>query len=179
MFLPLMWTLTAGRSAGRVEGMTITDNTPQVPVRLDFDTHAAGFARAMAHLDKAATKELDRVDFDPRLRELVRIRASQLNGCVYCIDMHTADARKGGESEQRIYALPAWQEAPYYTARERAAFALTDAVTLISETRVPREVYDEAAGQFPEEELAQLISLILTINAWNRIAITTRLEPGT
>ena len=93
--------------------------------------------------------------------------------------MHSTDARKGGESEQRIYALPAWREAPYYTARERAAFALTDAVTLLSETHVPRDVYDEAAAQFTEPELAQLIGLILTINAWNRIAVTTRLEPGT
>ena len=159
--------------------MTITNETTQVPVRLAFDSFAAGYSRAMAHLDQAATKELDKAEIDPKLRELIRIRASQLNGCVYCIDMHSTDARKGGESEQRIYALPAWREAPYYTARERAAFALTDAVTLLSETHVPRDVYDEAAAQFTEPELAQLISLILTINAWNRIAVTTRLEPGT
>ena len=130
--------------------------------------------KAMLALDAAAGEGLE-----PPLKELVRIRASQLNGCVYCIDMHSTDARKGGESEQRIYALPAWREAPYYTARERAAFALTDTVTLLSETHVPRDVYDEAASQFTEPELAQLISLILTINAWNRIAVTTRLEPGT
>jgi AhpD family alkylhydroperoxidase len=128
----------------------------------------------MLALDAAAGEGLE-----PPLKELVRVRASQLNGCVYCIDMHSTDARKGGESEQRIYALPAWREAPHYTARERAAFALTDAVTLLSETHVPRDVYDEAAAQFTEPELAQLISLILTINAWNRIAVTTRLEPGT
>ena len=84
----------------------------------------------MAHLDHAATKELDRVDFDPRLRELVRIRASQLNGCAYCIDMHTKDARAIGETEQRLYALPAWRETPYFTDRERAALAFTEAVTL-------------------------------------------------
>ena len=153
--------------------------TTEIPARLDFDGAVPAFSRAMSHLDNAATKELDRVGIDPALRELVRIRASQLNGCAYCIDMHSKDARKGGESEQRIYALPAWREAPYYTARERAAFALTDAVTLLSETHVPRDVYDEAAAQFTEPELAQLISLILTINAWNRIAVTTRLEPGT
>ena len=89
-----------------VVSMTAADTVTQIPVRLDFDAHADGFARAMAHLDRAATKELDRVDFDPRLRELVRIRVSQLNGCAYCIDMHTKDARAIGETEQRIYALP-------------------------------------------------------------------------
>jgi len=151
--------------------MTITaDNAP----RMDLKTLAPRVYKAMLSLDAAAGEGLE-----PPLKELVRIRASQLNGCVYCIDMHSTDARKGGESEQRIYALPAWREAPYYTARERAAFALTDAVTLLSETHVPRGVYDEAAAQFTEPELAQLISLILTINAWNRIAVTTRLEPGT
>jgi AhpD family alkylhydroperoxidase len=141
---------------------------------MDLKSLAPRVYRAMLALDAAAGEGLE-----PPLKELVRIRASQLNGCVYCIDMHTTDARKGGESEQRIYALPAWREAPYYTDRERAAFALTDAITLISETHVPREVYDEAAGQFAGPELAQLISLILAINAWNRIAVTTRMEPGT
>jgi AhpD family alkylhydroperoxidase len=151
--------------------MTITaDNAP----RMDLGRLAPRVYKAMLALDAAAGEGLE-----PPLKELVRIRASLLNGCVYCIDMHTTDARKGGESEQRIYALPAWREAPYYTDRERAAFTLTDAVTLISETHVPRDVYDQAAAQFTEPELAQLISLILTINAWNRIAVTVRLEPGT
>jgi len=144
-------------------------------VRLDVDGLAPHMSKAMGALDAASR----RTKLESSLLELVRTRASQINGCVYCIDMHSTDARKGGESEQRIYALPAWREAPYYTARERAAFALTDAVTLLSETHVPRGVYDEAAAQFTEPELAQLISLILTINAWNRIAVTTRLEPGT
>lgn len=141
---------------------------------MNLQSHAPRVYKAMLALDAAAGEGLE-----PGLKELVRIRASQLNGCVYCIDMHTSDGRKGGESEQRIYALPAWREAPYYTERERAAFALTDAVTLISVDHVPAEVYREAAGQFAEPELAQLISLILTINAWNRIAVTTRMEPGT
>ena len=117
--------------------MTATDSLTQIPVRLDFDAHADGFARAMAHLDRAATKELDKVDFDPRLRELVRIRASQLNGCAYCIDMHTKDARAIGETEQRIYALPAWRETPFFTGRERAALAFTEAVTRLADTHVP------------------------------------------
>ena len=85
--------------------MTVSSETTQIPVRLDFDTYAAGFGRAMAHLDQAATRELDRAEIDPRLRELIRIRASQLNGCAYCIDMHTKDARAIGETEQRIYGL--------------------------------------------------------------------------
>ena len=88
----------------------------------------------MGHLDQAATKELDRVDLDPRLRELVRIRASQLNGCAYCIDMHTKDARAIGETEQRLYALPAWRETPFFNARERAALAFTESVTLLART---------------------------------------------
>ena len=91
----------------------------------------------MSHLDQAATKELDRVDFDPRLRELVRIRASQLNGCAYCIDMHTKDARAIGETEQRLYALPAWRETPFFTDRERAALAFTESVTLLRRDHVP------------------------------------------
>ena len=163
-----------GREAGMVSGMTTTDTHPQIPVRLDFDSHAAGFSAAMTHLDKAATKELDRVDFDPRLRELVRIRASQLNGCAYCIDMHTKDARAIGESEQRIYALPAWRETPFFSARERAALAFTESVTLLARDHVPDEAYDAAAAEFSADELAALVSLIVTINAWNTIGVSTR-----
>src|SRR5881394_2325928 len=100
--------------------MTITNETPQIPVRLDFDSLAAGYSRAMSHLDHAATRELDKAEIDPRLRELIRIRASQLNGCAYCIDMHTRDARAIGETEQRLYGLAAWRETPFYTPRERA-----------------------------------------------------------
>jgi AhpD family alkylhydroperoxidase len=161
--------------------MTATDTAtrPQIPVRLDFETHAAGFARAMAHLDRAAIKELDRVDFDPRLRELVRIRASQLNGCAYCIDMHTKDARAIGETEQRIYALPAWRETPYFTVRERAALAFTETVTRLADTHVPDEAYQQVAAEFSADEVGALVSLIVTINAWNTIGVATRAwEPG-
>jgi len=154
--------------------MTITENTTEIPVRLDFDTHAAGFSRAMSHLDKAATKELDRVEFDPKLRELVRIRASQLNGCAYCIDMHTKDARAIGETEQRIYALPAWAETPYFTERERAALAFTESVTLLAADHVPTAAYEAVAAAFSPDEVAALVSLIVTINAWNAIAVSTR-----
>src|SRR5579872_5113912 len=115
----------------------MTDTMTQIPVRIDFDSLAAGFSKAMAHLDRAATKELDAAQIDPKLRELIRIRASQLNGCAYCIDTHTKDARAIGETEQRIYGLAAWAETPYFTARERAALAFTEAVTLLADTHVP------------------------------------------
>ena len=152
---------------------TSTD-TVQIPVRLDFDSHAAAFSRAMSHLDQSATKELDRVDFDHRLRELVRIRASQLNGCAYCVDMHTKDARAIGESEQRLYALPAWRETPYFSARERAALAFTESVTLLAASHVPDGDYAAVAAEFRPDEVAALVSLIATINAWNAISVATR-----
>lgn len=154
--------------------MTTTQSTHAIPVRLDFDRHAAGFARAVAHLDQAATKELDKADFDPRLRELVRIRASQLNGCAYCIDMHTKDARAIGETEQRLYALPAWRETPFFTDAERAALAFTEAVTLLAADHVPDQAYDAVAAAFTEQEIAALVSLIVAINAWNAIGVSTR-----
>ncbi len=154
--------------------MTTTEATPEIPVRLDFERHAAAFYRAMSHLDNAATKELDKVEFDPQLRELVRIRASQINGCAYCIDMHTKDARAIGETEQRIYALPAWRETPFFTEKERAALAFTESVTLLATDHVPTEDYDAVAAQFSPEEVAALVSLIVAINAWNAIGVSTR-----
>ena len=144
--------------------MTTTEEIQQVPVRLDFDAHAAGFAKAMNHLDHAATKQLDEVDFDHKLRELVRIRASQLNGCAYCVDMHAKDARAVGETEQRIYALPVWRDTPFFTARERAALALTEEVTVMAGRHVPDETFSAAAAQFSAAELGALISLIVTGN---------------
>jgi AhpD family alkylhydroperoxidase len=146
----------------------------EIAIRLDFDAQAPAFSRAMSHLDNAATKQLDAVDFDHRLRELVRIRASQLNGCAYCIDMHTKDARAAGETEQRIYALPAWREAPFFTARERAALAFTESVTLQAQTHVPEEDYAEVAAVYAPAEIAALVSLIVAINAWNTIGVSTR-----
>jgi AhpD family alkylhydroperoxidase len=154
--------------------MTASDALQETSVRLDFENEAAEFYRAVSHMDRAATKQLDQVGFDPRLRELVRVRASQLNGCAYCIDMHTKDARAVGETEQRIYALPAWRETPFFDARERAALAFTEAVTLLAETHVPGEAYREAAAQFSPAEMAALVSLIVTINAWNTIGVSTR-----
>ena len=150
------------------------DTTPQIPVRLDFDTQAAGFARAMSHLDRAATKELDAAGIDPLLREFVRVRASQLNGCAYCVDMHTKDARAAGETEQRLYALPAWRETPFFTSKERAALALAEDVTLVANTHVPAAAYDAAAEHLTPGEISALLSLIITINAWNAIGVATR-----
>ena len=158
--------------------MTTTTTHP-IPVRLDVDALAPAFSGAVAKLDGAATKELDRVGIAPALRELVRIRASQLNGCAYCIDMHTKDARAVGETEQRIYALPAWREAPFFTERERAALAFTESVTLCAQTHVPAEAYDAVAAQFTPGEVGALLGLIVTINAWNLLSVATRAwEPG-
>ena len=140
--------------------------------RLSLKHTSTAAYRAMIALD-------DAIELDPRLGELVRLRASILNGCAYCVDMHTKDARAGGETEQRLYAVATWTEAPYFDERERAALALTDAVTLVHDGHVPRGVYETAAEQFDEAELAQLIWTIVAINAWNRIAVTTRMLPGT
>lgn len=111
---------------------------------------------------------------EPSLIELVKTRASQINGCAFCIHMHTRDARAAGETEERLYLLNAWRESPLYSARERAALAWTEVVTLVSETHVPDAVYDEARAQFDEAELVKLTLLVATINAWNRIAISMR-----
>ena len=147
--------------------------------RLDFDAVVPGFSRAMAALDRAATKELDSAGLDPRLRELVRIRASQLNGCAYCIDMHTKDARAAGETEQRLYALPAWRETPFFTSGERAALAFTESVTLLASTHVPEADYEAVAKEFSPAEIGALVALLVAINAWNRIGVATRAwEPG-
>ena len=116
---------------------------------------------------------------EPSLLELVKLRASQINGCAYCIDMHWKDARARGESEQRPYGLIAWRESPYYTERERAALAWTEAVTLIADSHVPDELYEEVRQSFNETELANLTFALVAINGWNRLAISLRTEPGT
>lgn len=116
---------------------------------------------------------------EPDLLELVKMRASQINGCAYCIDMHAKDARASGETEQRRYAVSAWRETPFFTARERAALAVTEAVTLVAESHVPESVLDDAASQFEPAELTRLVYAVIEINAWNRLAITLGSpEPG-
>ncbi len=116
---------------------------------------------------------------EPSLLELVKTRASQMNGCAYCIDMHTKDARAAGETEQRLYALSAWQETPFYTPRERAALAWTEAITDIQKGHASDSVYDEVSKEFSEAELVRLTFAITQINTWNRISIGFRVEPGT
>jgi AhpD family alkylhydroperoxidase len=120
---------------------------------------------------------VDQSGLDAKLRELIKIRASQINGCAYCLAMHTRDARKIGESDERMYLLDAWREAPIYTARERAALAWTEAVTLISQTHAPDDVYDELRKQFSEKEIVDLTAAIAAINTWNRLAIALRAVP--
>jgi AhpD family alkylhydroperoxidase len=155
----------------------MTTTHTEIPVRLDFDGHAPAFSAAMNRLDGAATKELDRVGFDARLRELVRLRASQLNGCAYCVNMHSADARTAGETDQRLALLAVWRETALFDPRERAALALTESITRVSETHVPETAWAEASAHFSPDELGALVSLIVTINAWNAIGVATRAWP--
>jgi len=126
--------------------------------------------KAMAALDS----HINDCGLEPSLIELVRTRASQINGCAFCIHMHTRDARARGESEERLYLLDAWRESPLYTERERAALAWTETVTLVSQTHVPDSVYEEVRRHFSEEEVVKLTVLVATINGWNRIAISFR-----
>ena len=113
------------------------------------------------------------------LLELIKMRASQINGCAYCLDMHSKDARAAGETEQRLYGLNAWEESPFYSERERAALAWTEAVTLVSQGHVPDEVYEKVKKQFSEKEIAALTMAVVAINGWNRLAISSRAVAGT
>ena len=142
--------------------------------RMNFFQAAPETINALRALENQATSS----GLEQSLIELVRTRASQINGCAYCINMHTQDARKHGETEQRLYLLNAWREAPVYTDRERAALAWTDAVTLISETHAPDDVYEQVRAHFSEAETVNLTMLIATINAWNRLAISFRSMPA-
>ena len=161
---------------------TTNENTTAAPdafaaehaPRLDWAKHAPEVWKAMLRLDKAATQGLD-----PKLGELVKIRASQLNHCAFCLDMHTKDALAAGESVERIVQLAAWDESRhFYTEKELAAIELTEAVTVLTEGFVPDAVYAKAAAHFDEPELAQLIAAITVINAWNRFGVACRRTPG-
>ena len=143
--------------------------------RLDAQKASPGAYRAMLALEMFIRKSSK---LEPSLIELVKMRASQINGCAYCIDMHSKDARAEGESEQRLYALNAWRETPFFTERERAALAWTEAVTLVAQDHVPDAVYEEAREQFSDEELANLTLAVVTINGWNRLSIAFRALPG-
>ncbi|WP_435172639.1 carboxymuconolactone decarboxylase family protein [Actinacidiphila sp. bgisy145] len=147
---------------------------PAPPRRIDLNAAAPDFYRAMISLDKAATAGLDLV-----VRELVRVRVSQLNGCAYCVDEHSAAARALGITEQKLTGLTVWRETPFFTARERAALELAEAVTALGPHGVADAAYDGAAALFDGTELPRLIALCVTMNAWNRIGVTCRLSPRT
>ena len=144
-------------------------------VRLNYAKSAPGVYDAMDALDQY----VQRCGLERSLLLLIQLRASQINGCAYCIDMHWKDLRAIGESEQRLCSLDAWRECPYYTARERAALAWAESVTLVANGHVPDAVHEEARSAFDEKELANLTLAVATINAWNRLSIAARLVPGT
>ena len=138
--------------------------------RINFKKAVPAAYRAMLALETYVHHS----GLEASLLELVKMRASQINGCAFCLDMHSKDARAAGETEQRLYLLNAWREAPCYSARERAALAWTEAVTLVSETHVPDEIYEEARQQFSDEELVNLTMAVVAINGWNRLEIGFR-----
>ena len=142
--------------------------------RLDYQTASPDAMKAMIHVEQT----VHRSGLEESLLELVKMRASQLNGCAWCLDMHSKDARANGETEQRLYGLDAWREAPYYSARERAALEWTEALTLVSETHAPDDVYERVREQFSEDELVHLSLAIVAINGWNRLNIAARTAAG-
>ena len=142
--------------------------------RIDYRRHAQGALKAVLDLEKYIAES----GLEPKLIHLVKMRASQVNGCAYCLDMHSIDARTEGETEQRLYTLDAWRETPFFTDRERAALAWTEAVTLIAQTHAPQEVYEELKKYFTEKEIVDLTFVVGTINLWNRLAISMRAVPG-
>lgn len=142
--------------------------------RMDYIKASPGAYKAMSGLEAYLAES----GLEPLLIELVKMRASQINGCAYCIDMHSLDARAQGETEQRLYALSAWSETPFFNERERAALLWTEKLTQISLDHVPDEVYEQVQPHFTDKELADLTLLVATINAWNRFAISFRSVPG-
>lgn len=166
--------LTTERATSGSDTTATTEYAPEHTPRLAWTELAPEVYKAMVRLDAAARKGLD-----AKLLELVKIRASQINRCALCVDMHSKDALAAGESVERIVQLSAWEESGhFYTERELAALALTEAVTVLTEGFVPDSVYERAAGHFEQAELAQLIAAITVINAWNRFGVTCRLVPG-
>lgn len=167
-------TMNTRNSTNAMTGTTTAGPVTATP-RLDFAKSARNAFRALIGFDAAA-----REGIDPALVELIQIRASHLNHCAYCLHLHTNDARKAGESEDRLHMIPVWREARhFFTAREQAALALTEAVTLVADGGVPDDVYAEAATHFDDTELAHVLALIFTINTWNRIALSTAKQAGT
>lgn len=142
--------------------------------RLDYSKAAPGAYKAFLHVNSYVNHS----GLERSLLELVKTRASQINGCAYCVDMHTKDARANGETEQRLYALSVWRETSFYSERERAALEWTEALTLISQNNVPDELYERVRQHFNEEEIVNLSMAIIVINGWNRLAIPFRDVPG-
>ena len=142
--------------------------------RIEYAKAAPGAVKAMLDLEKYVRQS----GIETPLLELVRLRASQINGCAYCLDMHTKDARAEGETEQRLYTLSAWRETPFFSERERAALEWTEAVTEIGKDHVPDEVFERARRYFSDRELTDLTLAVVAINAWNRLAIAFRAVPG-
>jgi AhpD family alkylhydroperoxidase len=142
--------------------------------RIAYTKISGGAFKAMYGLETYLAQS----SIEPKLKHMLKLRASQINGCAYCIDMHWKDARAAGESEQRLYGLDAWEESPYYTDRERAALAYVGSVTRVAETHVPDEVFDRVRSHFSEQEVVDLTWLTAAINAWNRVAIAMRAEAG-
>jgi AhpD family alkylhydroperoxidase len=142
--------------------------------RIDYRKYAAEAQKSLYALEKY----IGECGLDHKLIHLIKMRASQINGCAFCIDMHSKDARAEGETEQRLYELDAWRETPFYTERERAALEWTEALTLVSQTHVPDSVYDEVRKQFSEKETVDLTLAVSMINLWNRLAISLRAVPG-
>lgn len=142
--------------------------------RIDVMKVNPGIMHAMLGLERQVHKS----GLDGRLLELVKMRASQINGCAYCLDMHSKDARAAGETEQRLYGLSAWRETPYYSAKERAALEWTEAVTLVAERHIPDEVFERVREHFPDDELAHLTLAVVAINGWNRLNIAAGTVPG-
>jgi AhpD family alkylhydroperoxidase len=142
--------------------------------RIDLMHVNPGIIQAMLGLER----QIRRAGLDSTLLDLVRMRASQINGCAYCLDMHSKDARANGDTEQRLYGLNAWRETPYYSERERAALEWTEALTLVAETHAPDDVYERVREQFSEDELAHLTLAVVAINGWNRLNVAARTVPG-
>ena len=142
--------------------------------RIDPKNVPPGIIQAMLGLER----QVRQGGFDSKLLDLVRMRASQVNGCAYCLDMHSKDARANGETEQRLYGLNAWRETPYYSARERAALEWTESLTLVSDTHAPDDAYEQVREQFSESEFVYLTLAIVAINGWNRLNVAARTVPG-
>ena len=148
--------------------------TTETARRIDYATVNPAALRAVMGVEQYVRQS----GLDHALLKLVKLRASYMNGCAYCVDMHTKEARAAGETEQRLYAVPVWRETPFYTPRERAALAWTEAVTELGRDGVPGELFDEVSAQFTEREMVDLTMAVVAINAWNRLAVSLGAEVG-